>query len=165
MKTKINPITFFLGIMIMILAGLSVFITLKLKEERPATVPTRTKAADVTYRKLIALNVVTPELLTPTIENSTPTTNIKETGEEAKLTSTPTPINLVTTPLLTSEPTTTELAYNNSSSNTEGATEESEIKTSPTKETVKTLPRSGIYQVSLLIFFGALSLILVSFVL
>lgn len=149
------------------LGGLSFFIAFKLKEEKAATVPTQTKAAAITYRKLIALNVTTPELPTPTGEELTPTVaaTVTNEGDETHETPTPTQINLVTTPLFTREPTETELAYNDSSSNTEEATEESAIATSPTKETIKTLPQSGIYQTSLLIFLAALTLIFISFVL
>ena len=155
----------------MFLGGLSVFIVLKLKEEKSAIVPTKTKAADITYRKLITLNVITPELPGPNSESSIPTPSVtvppeeelsvaQSVGAEDQGTPTPTQIDLVTTPLLTTEPTETELAYDDSSQSGE-----SEITVSPTKETIKSLPRSGIYQASILIFFAALTLIFVSFVL
>jgi len=171
MKTKINLATVFLITIITFLGGLSIFIALRLKEEKPATVPTKTKAADITYRKLITLNTTPPELPTPTSESSSLTTDVtipvdeqlsitQQAGVESEETPTPTQINLVTTPLLTSEPTETELAYHDSSQS-----EELEITVSPTKETVRTLPQSGIYQTSILIFFAALTLIFVSFVL
>lgn len=167
MKTKINLVTIFLIMMTVVMGGLSLFIALKLKEEKPATVPTQAKAANITYRKLIALNVTTPELPTPTGKEPTPTVDVAVTNEvepsiaeatdgETSGTPTPTQIDLVTTPLLTSEPTGTELAYGNSSQEEE-ASRESKI--------IKSLPESGIYQVSLLIFFSALMLIFFSLIL
>ncbi len=156
MKTKVNFVTFFLIMMTVVMGGLSLFIALKLKGEKPATVPTQTKAANITYRKLIALNAATPELPTPTSEEPTPTVDVAVTGEVE-------PFNLVTTPLLTSEPTETELAYNNL---TPTETEDALTATvsSAQKQTIKNLPQSGIYTVPLLIILAALMLIFFSFI-
>lgn len=151
---------------------MSVFISLKLREEKPATVPVKTKAAGITYRKFIALNLTSPTPPAPTEETPSPTptlvTSPKKESEEPSPTNqvttpTATPINLATTPLITEEPTGAELA--DSSQNSQEATKESETTLSPTKESVKTLPQTGIYQVSLIIFTTALTLIVVSFIL
>jgi len=166
MKTKVNFLTIFLILMILSMGGLSFFIVLKIKEEKPATLPTQTKAASITYRKLIALNQ------TPPIASSTPSPIPTEasslTPDSSKISPsespTPTEIQLVTTPLLTPEATITELAYNNL---TPMEREENSIATdSPTlKQVIKRLPQSGIYTIPLLIVFFASILILLSFVL
>ncbi len=160
------------------MGGLTLFIASKLKEEKPATVPTQTKAANITYRKLIALNVATPELPTSTGEEPTPTVDVttvdtadevepsiaEGAGEEFDGTPTPTQIDLVTTPFLTPEPTETELAYNDLTP-TETETALTATVSSAQKETIKNLPQSGVYTIPLLIIFGALMLIFFSFML
>lgn len=156
MKTKIPPVSFFLIGIIFILGGLSIFIVTKLKEEKPGTVPIKTKAADVTYKKLIALNS-SSNSPTPTSEIITPTSIITQNPEE---TLSPTPINLVVTPILTPESTPQELAYNLLTPTTDVTP-----TISPTSQAIKTLPQSGIYQISLFVVFFSFILITFSFIL
>lgn len=157
MKTKIPPVSFFLIGITFILGSLSIFIVTKLKEEKAVTVPIKTKAADVTYKKLIALNsfsnspTQTPEIITPT---SIITQNTEETLS-------PTPIiNLVVTPILTPESTPQELAYNIVT-----PTSEAIPTISPISQAIKALPQSGIYQISLFVVFFSFILITFSFIL
>lgn len=150
MRTKISPISFFLIGAIFILGSLSFFIVIKLKEEKPATIPIKTKAADITYKKLIALNPSPSELPRSEVINPSPT--FIENTEE---TLTPTPINLVTTPILTQE-----LAYN-----VVTPTEKPTPTIFTTNQPLKTLPQSGIYQISFFVVFFSFILIVFSFVL
>ena len=165
MKLKINLLTIFLLGMILVMTGLSFFIVLKIKEENPTTTPTRTIAADVTYRKLIVLkqsNLPNNESFpTPTeIPSLTPPNSEISPLESIS----PTEIQLLTTPPLTLEPSMIELAYNNLPPT---EIEESLIATnSPTiKQIIKDLPQSGIYIIPLLIILFASALIFLSFML
>lgn len=164
MKTKVNLITLSLLALIFILGGISLFIVSKIKEEKPLTVSVKTKAASVTYRKFITLNTApTPtsiiEEFTPT-----PTKEMKATVEETPTEETPTPINLVTTPILSPTVGERELAYTNPTETNESL---SETEATPflTKKIVKNLPQSGIYQISFLIFLAAIGMIFFSFLL
>jgi hypothetical protein len=175
MRKKVNFLTIFLTVMILSMGGLSLFIISKIKEEKPATVPTQTKAASITYRKLIALkqpnstptsSSISPPTSTPFLSPTSPKISQSESPTPTTELPTPTRIQLVTTPFLTPEPSTIELAYNNLT-----PTEVEENLTFPgsptptSKQIIKNLPQSGIYTTPLLIIFFASTLIFLSFVL
>lgn len=103
-----------------------------------AVAPRITKASNVTYSKLIALNQVTPE--------ATPTPTLTES-----LTETPTP-----------SPTETVLAYANPSV-TGSASSEANITTTLTPTKVKDLPDAGFIYNGLIIFAAAMVLVFFSF--
>jgi hypothetical protein len=183
MKTKINWITVFLIGTTVILGGLSVYIASKLIEEKPATVPTKIKAAEKTYHRFFALNQTNPTLtptemvsspllmLTPTpLLSPSPTTTVISPTNDASPTNlsfnqtinpsespTPTQIQLVTTPIIT------DSAYDNLTPTETEATLAAAI--SPTqKQVIKSLPQSGIYMLPFLIILAALVLIFFSFI-
>lgn len=115
-----------------------------------AVAPRKTKAANVTYSKLIALNQVTPEI-TPTV---TPTVSIEgQTASETteSLTETPSPT-----------PTETVLAYVNPSV-TGQASSEADITTTLIPTKVKDLPDAGFVYNGLIIFAAAMILVFFSF--
>jgi hypothetical protein len=177
MKPQINIVTFFLISITVILGGLSFFIALKLKEDKAPTVPTQTKAAPahVTYRKLLALNQAVPSI-SPTESMESPTQTVTPTYITPTVASldlsptfspdfTPTPsqIQLVTTPLVTQEPTNPELAYTSPTITQYEVSATEEVSPTQTK-TIKTLPQSGIYAVPLFIFITSVVLIFFSFI-
>lgn len=175
---------------ILALGGASMVIGLKLKEEKPVTARKKTRAAEVTYNKVVDLNqmaptqVITeaqPELITLTsgvrkepspAQQQEPSPTVAITIPEIPtFTPMPTEIQLVTTPIITNEPTSRQLAYNNPSPTTADLSQEitatptvSSITISPTKKTVESLPQSGLYNYPLLISVFALLVIFISFV-
>lgn len=127
----------------------SIYLIILLNQEEKPVPTTRTKAANKTYRKILALNNPTPTtadinqstqtvIPTPTYVPS-PTTDIQQERE----TPTPTEINLLTTPLDSVEEEGKQLALNNP---TVTKVKESDNLT-PTR--TKSLPETGILQNSL----------------
>jgi len=167
---KNNFIAIFLIIIILALAGLSFYIVKEIEKEDVRTNSMSVvdiKAADITYKKNVSL--VTTQAIVPTatiaIEptktllasaNITPTTKLL-----AYITTTPTPtqVNLVTTPIVTQS--SSSILLSDSSS----ATVSSGIATSTPTKIVKTLPQSGVYNMTIVMFIAAISLIFFSFIL
>ena len=127
--------------------------------------PRKTKAANITYSKLIALNQVTPE--------TTPTAQAEDTtsGEETEsITETPTQTgetvsvtgveSITETP--TPTPTETVLAYANPTV-TDTASSEADTTTTLTPTKVKNLPDTGFIYNGLIIFAAAMVLVFFSF--
>lgn len=135
---------------------ISILLTSGDENNTSAVAPRKTKAANVTYSKLIALNQVTPEItLTPT-----PTVASEEVASTSKTESiTETPIPTLT---LTPTPTETVLAYANPTV-TGTASLEADITTTLTPTKVKNLPDTGFIYNGLIIFAAAMVLVFFSF--
>lgn len=170
MKSKVNLLTIVLILITILFIGSSIFIVIKIKEETPSP-PIKTEAAKKTYRKVVVLAqpsptiesfvTPTPLALLPTAEEPTPTSTLL--AQEPA----PTEIQLVTTPIVTPEPTATETPIETASpADGEGAqpTEQNEQQT-PTERAIKTLPESGIFSATILIMVAAVALIFFSFIL
>ncbi len=126
---------------------ISTLLTSSDENKTSQVAPRKTKAANVTYSKLIALNQITPEI-TPT-PTSTETLASSETTET--LTETPTPT-----------PTETVLAYANPSV-TGSASPGASLTTTLTPTKVKDLPDAGFVYNGLIIFAAAMVLVFFSF--
>lgn len=176
MKSKVNLLTIVLILITILFIGSSIFIVIKIKEKAPSP-PIKTEAAKKTYRKVVVLAqpsptiesfvTPTPLALLPITEEPTPTSTLL--AQEP----TPTEIQLVTTPIVTPEPTATETPIETpietaSPADGEGAqqTEQSEQQTpTPTERAIETLPESGIFSATILIMVAAVALIFFSFIL
>jgi len=159
-KNKPKITTFLLVFVTVFLIGaifyISTLLTSETKSETQTSqiAPRKTKAASVTYSKLIVLNEVAPE---PTLIPSP--TIMEEEQESVAFSQTQTEEEIVETPSPT--PTETILAYVNPTT-TEEATSEAETTTlTPTK--VQNLPDTGFIYNGLIIFAAAMVLVFFSF--
>jgi len=149
-KSKIS--TIFLLVITFLLLGSIIYISFLLNppdKESSSITPRQTKAANITYSKLIALNrspteVANNENLQPSVENS--------------------PVPTETTPTEMESPTPTEiiLAYKNQSITGE-ATEAGQITSTVVPTKVKNLPDVGFIYNGLVIFAAAMLLVFFSF--
>ncbi len=155
-KDKSKLTTIGLLIMTFFLLGAIVYISFLLTSgsgERSKIAPIKTKAANITYSKLVALNPTGTEVVSPQEQISTvPTPTVEE--EINEVTITPTDVE--------NSPTPTEIILAYSTSEPKEATEDSQILTvTPTK--VKDLPDAGFIYNGLIIFSAAILLVFFSF--
>ncbi len=167
---KNNLITIFLIVIIFVLIGLSFFIVSEIQKTDTAIKPTiQTKAAAVTYKKELALNTITSTPI-PTVSLSVtkePTVKLLAQGGSTGYSVTPTPtgIQLLTTPIVTQESSRKLLVENISPTSTASSYVTKTASQTATKVPVKTLPSAGIYNMTLVMFFAAITLIFFSFIL
>lgn len=155
-KDKSKLTTVVLLIMTFFLLGAIVYISFLLTSgngEKSKIAPIKTKAANITYSKLVALNPTGTELVSPQDQISTvPTPTVEE--EINEVTITPTDVE--------NSPTPTEIILAYKTLDAEEATEDSKILTvSPTK--IQDLPDAGFVYNGLIIFSAAMLLVFFSF--
>lgn len=150
-NNKPKLITIVLILMIFFLFGSIFYITKVITSEQgtetASLAPKKTKAANLTYSKLIALNTVS---VTPTMELVTPTTEPSSTIGQ-----------ISPTKIISPSPTEIILALDNSKNSSSQAAQIS-TSISPTKAT--SLPETGFINNSLILFAAASILILFSFI-
>lgn len=167
----------FFVFLIIVFSSASVYLIKLLTQEKEPLPTVKTKAASKTYKKILALNNLSPTLLpsrnepTDTQNNnlypssSSPTVNeiisptFSEANQEESEMISPTSIKLVTTPIVTEEESEL-LAYNRSTITPKA----SSLTISITKTKNQTLPETGFYQVSLVLIFISLFVIIFALV-
>jgi len=157
-KNKLRPTTILLIFATVFLIGaifyLSTLLTSGDENKASQVAPRQTKAASVTYSKLIALNSVAVEPTPTPTEAITSQEYDSQTATENTVveSSTPTPT-----------PTETVLAYVNPTTTNNDASSEADIATSKNPTTVKDLPDAGFIYNGLIIFAAAMVLVFFSF--
>lgn len=149
-------------IMVVLIFYISYLLTAKNEPELSPTVPHKTKAANVTYSKLITLN----QNLSTNDSNlndqndsiATNEANINSSRSETMISNEPTPTMIKD---LTPTPTEIILAYNDSKK--EATSSADKLEETPTTVKTSTLPDSGGFFQSLFIFTMAVTLIFFSF--
>jgi len=151
-KNKSQLTTIVLLIMTFCLLGATGYISFLLTagdEGKSKIVPIKTKAADITYSKLVTFNTTDVGMIPTEVPTEIPTPTVEEMVSPAEAQETPTPTEII-------------LAYNNLEV-TEEATGEAELSTtlSPTK--VQNLPDAGFIYNGLIIFAAAILMVFFSF--
>lgn len=174
-----------ISVLIIVFIIMSFYILILLRDEEKPITSIKTKAAGKTYQKLLALNnlsvtradekskaenetnqssslIDSPTTISPTI-TTMPLSSLDERSssleKEISEIPTPTSIELVTTPIVTEEESEL-LAYNKSTISPKASS--SAITTGKTK--TQTLPETGFYQVSLVLIFISLFVIIFALV-
>lgn len=168
-KGKSKIVTFLLIFVTVFLVGAIFYISTLLtsgtesETQTSQIAPRKTKAANVTYSKLIALNEVTPDPeLTPTpTEEESQETASEQTSISGETFSQPETEGEIEE-ALTPTPTETVLAYVNPTT-TEDASAEASTTVTQTPTKVQDLPDAGFVYNGLIIFAAAMVLVFFSF--
>lgn len=171
MNQKNNVLTIALVLVTLVLGGFSFYVATKISETQEVEpVRVETKAAEVTYKKELAINIVTPTITPRPTSTIAPTGIISPTKAVSptpsiKISLTPTGIQLVTTPLITQAGSSNLIAQAMSPTSSPTGTIKVSSVSSTIKPVVKSLPAAGMFNTTLIIFAAAISMIFFSFLL
>ncbi len=149
-KKKVTTLVLVGSTLVIVAISLTLAVLLKTPDPISPTAPKKTKAAGRTYTKLIVFNRITP---TPALSQISPTEGVFLADASGSVTPTvgtpsPTDINIVVTPIITTTPALTQVAS---------------VSQTPIPTKSQKLPESGIFEVSTGLFILAITFIIAAF--